>query len=154
MDVQKSGDVVLHKLAQPGGLARGDLVRGRVDMLRRLAHARHHTATHLVHDSAKRILGKHVWQAGAQKSEERARLDISHFKRISDAELKAIELEANRRVMELTPVDTQFLPALRRRSSSDSSFIREGSPQASSSGWSGWEAILRPVPGLTSPIPA
>ena len=110
VDVQKSGDVVLHKLAQPGGLARGDLVRGRVDMLRRLAHARHHTATHLVHDSAKRILGKHIWQAGAQKSEERARLDISHFKRISDAELKAIELEANRRVMELTPVDTQFLP--------------------------------------------
>ena len=79
-------------------------------MRRRLAHARHHTATHLVHDSAKRVLGKHVWQAGAQKSEDRARLDISHYKRITDAELKAIELEANRRVMEVAPVDTQFLP--------------------------------------------
>ena len=79
-------------------------------MRRRLAHARHHTATHLVHDSAKRILGRHVWQAGAQKSEERARLDISHYRRITEAELKAIELEANRRVMELTAVDTQFLP--------------------------------------------
>ncbi|MDD4488454.1 MAG: alanine--tRNA ligase [Methanothrix soehngenii] len=109
-DVQKSGDVVLHKLAEPGCLAKGDRVKGKVDMLRRLAHARHHTATHLVHDSAKRVLGKHIWQAGAQKSEDRARLDISHFKRITDAELKAIELEANRRVMELVPVDTQFLP--------------------------------------------
>jgi alanyl-tRNA synthetase len=79
-------------------------------MRRRLAHARHHTATHLVHDSAKRILGKHIWQAGAQKSEDRARLDISHYKRITDLELKAIELEANRRVMEIEPVDTQFLP--------------------------------------------
>ncbi|MBN1236435.1 MAG: alanine--tRNA ligase [Methanotrichaceae archaeon] len=110
VDVQKSGDVVLHKLDAPAGLAKGDRVTGKVDMRRRLAHARHHTATHLVHDSAKRVLGKHVWQAGAQKSEDRARLDISHYKRITDAELKAIELEANRRVMEVTPVDTQFLP--------------------------------------------
>ncbi len=109
VDVQKSGDVVLHKLATPG-LEKGDHVTGKVDMRRRLAHARHHTATHLVHDSAKRVLGKHVWQAGAQKSEDRARLDISHYKRITDQELKAIELEANRRVMEMEPVDTQFLP--------------------------------------------
>jgi len=109
-DVQKAGDVVLHKLEKPDGLQPGDHVVGKIDMRRRLAHARHHTATHLVHDSAKRILGKHVWQAGAQKSEDRARLDISHYKRISEEEMKAIELEANRRVMELTPVDTQFLP--------------------------------------------
>jgi alanyl-tRNA synthetase len=113
VDVQKSGEVVLHKLAQTASrpdLVKGDWVNGKVDMRRRLAHARHHTATHLVHDSAKRILGKHVWQAGAQKSEDRARLDISHYKRINDGELKAIELEANRRVMEMEPVDTQFLP--------------------------------------------
>ncbi|MFA6372321.1 MAG: alanine--tRNA ligase [Methanothrix sp.] len=112
VDVQKSGDVVLHNLAtlEGHGLKKGDRVQGHVDMHRRMAHARHHTATHLVHDSAKRVLGKHVWQAGAQKSENRARLDISHYKRITDAELKAIELEANRRVMEMVPVDTQFLP--------------------------------------------
>lgn len=115
VDVQKSGDVVLHKLATPAisegrSLLKGDRVTGKVDMRRRLAHARHHTATHLVHDSAKRVLGKHVWQAGAQKSEDRARLDISHYKRITDGEMKAIELEANRRVMEMEPVDTQFLP--------------------------------------------
>lgn len=116
IDVQKVGDIVVHKLenelvkAVGGGLVPGDRVTGRVDMQRRLAHARHHTATHLVHDSAKRVLGKHIWQAGAQKSEDRARLDLSHFKRITDQELKAIELEANRRVMEVIPVDTQFLP--------------------------------------------
>jgi alanyl-tRNA synthetase len=109
VDVQKSGDVVLHRLER-AGLERGDHVTGKVDMRRRLAHARHHTATHLVHDSAKRVLGKHIWQAGAQKSEDRARLDISHYKRISDEELKAIELEANRRVMETIPVETRFLP--------------------------------------------
>ena len=115
IDVQKVGDIVVHKLDNEklkaaGGLSPGDRVTGRVDMHRRLAHARHHTATHLVHDSAKRVLGKHIWQAGAQKSEDRARLDLSHFKRITEQELKAIELEANRRVMEVIPVDTQFLP--------------------------------------------
>lgn len=110
VDVQKSGEVVLHRLEKQDGLQKGDHVTGKVDMRRRLAHARHHTATHLVHDSAKRILGKHIWQAGAQKSEDRARLDISHYKRITDAELKSIELEANRRVMEVVPVETQFLP--------------------------------------------
>jgi alanyl-tRNA synthetase len=115
IDVQKVGDIVLHKLENElvkaaGGLNPGDRVTGRVDMRRRLAHARHHTATHLVHDSAKRVLGKHIWQAGAQKSEDRARLDLSHFKRITEQELKAIELEANRRVMEVIPVDSQFLP--------------------------------------------
>lgn len=109
VDVQKAGDVVLHK-AEPPGLQKGDHVKGVIDMRRRLAHARHHTATHLVHDSAKRILGKHIWQAGAQKSEDRARLDISHYKRITDGELKAIEMEANRRVMEIVPVETKFLP--------------------------------------------
>lgn len=115
LDVQKIGDIVLHKLEigklkAAGGLVPGDRVTGRVDMRRRLAHARHHTATHLVHDSAKRVLGRHIWQAGAQKSEDRARLDLSHFKRITEQELKAIELEANRRVMDVIPVDTQFLP--------------------------------------------
>jgi len=110
VDVQKSGDAVLHRIEGPGSLARGDRVTGRVDMRRRLAHARHHTATHLVHDSAKRVLGRHVWQAGAQKSEDRARLDISHYRRITDTEMKAIEMEANRRVMECEPVDASFLP--------------------------------------------
>ncbi|HWQ20678.1 MAG TPA: alanine--tRNA ligase, partial [Methanotrichaceae archaeon] len=110
VDVQKVGDVVLHQMEKPGSIQKGDHVIGKIDMRRRLAHARHHTATHLVHDSAKRVLGGHIWQAGAQKSEERARLDISHYKRITDGELKAIEMEANRRVMEMVPVDTQFLP--------------------------------------------
>jgi alanyl-tRNA synthetase len=110
VDVKKAGDSVLHQLQGHHGLQKGDRVHGKVDMRRRMAHARHHTATHLVHDSARRILGGHIWQAGAQKSEDRARLDISHYKRITGEELKLIELEANRRVMENIPVETRFMP--------------------------------------------
>jgi alanyl-tRNA synthetase len=115
VDVQSAGGVVLHKIAEGESAAfafeirPGDSVEGEVDMSRRLAHARHHTAAHIIHDSAKKVLGSHIWQAGAQKSEERARLDISHYKRISREELKEIELLANRMVMENVPISTGWL---------------------------------------------
>lgn len=114
-DVQSAGRVILHRIADEAAEAAaaeirpGDSVEGEVDMGRRLAHARHHTAAHIVHDSAKKVLGGHIWQAGAQKSEDRARLDISHYKRISRDELKEIELSANRMVMENIPISTGWL---------------------------------------------
>jgi len=115
VDVQPAGRVVLHRIADEEAEAAaaeirpGDSVEGEVDIGRRTAHARHHTAAHIVHDSAKRVLGGHIWQAGAQKSEDRARLDISHYKRISRDELKEIELLANRMVMENIPISTGWL---------------------------------------------
>jgi alanyl-tRNA synthetase len=115
VDVQSAGKVVLHRIAEEEAGAAvaeirpGDAIEGEVDMGRRTAHARHHTAAHIVHDSAKRVLGSHIWQAGAQKSEDRARLDISHYKRISRKEMKEIELLANRMVMESIPISTGWL---------------------------------------------
>ncbi len=114
VDVQSARKVVLHKLAdlEPEELAKikkGDQVSGKIDMDRRLALARHHTAAHIIHDSAKEVLGKHIWQAGAQKFVDRARLDLSHYKRISYEELKKIELLANRKVMENVPINTGWL---------------------------------------------
>jgi len=114
-DVQSAGKVVLHKIAEEESAAAaaeirpGDSIEGEIDMTRRLAHARHHTAAHIIHDSAKKVLGSHIWQAGAQKSVDRARLDISHYKRISRDELKEIELFANRTVMENVPISTGWL---------------------------------------------
>lgn len=114
-DVQSVGKVVLHKIADEESAAAaaeirpGDSIEGEIDMTRRLAHARHHTAAHIIHDSAKKVLGSHIWQAGAQKSVDRARLDISHYKRISRDELKEIELFANRTVMENVPISTGWL---------------------------------------------
>jgi alanyl-tRNA synthetase len=57
-----------------------------------------------------RVLGKHVWQAGSQLTTEWARLDVSHYKRISEEELRKIEHLANQIVMENRNVKWEWLP--------------------------------------------
>jgi alanyl-tRNA synthetase len=57
-----------------------------------------------------RVLGKHVWQAGSQLHADWARLDISHYKRITEEELREIERLANRVVMENRKVIWEWLP--------------------------------------------
>ncbi len=104
VDAQSVNGVIMHETDSDYGFKKGDVVIGRIDWERRLAHMRHHTATHLVNDAAKTVLGKHIWQTGAQKSTDRARLDLTHYKRISDDEFKEIELLANRSVMKNQPV--------------------------------------------------
>ncbi|RJS70580.1 MAG: alanine--tRNA ligase [Candidatus Syntrophoarchaeum sp. WYZ-LMO15] len=108
-DVEMVDDVILHRVADVGGIKRGEIVQGYVDRKRRLAHTRHHTATHIVLHAAKKVLGEHVWQSGAQKAVDRARLDISHYKRISMDERRKIELLANEIVMEDIKVDISWL---------------------------------------------
>ncbi len=109
-DVQIENGVILHIAAEDRiDLKQGDPVNGTVDIQRRWAHMRHHTATHIVNDAAKKVLGSHIWQSGAQKSEERARIDLSHFKRITNDELKQIELIANRTVMANIPVEISWM---------------------------------------------
>jgi alanyl-tRNA synthetase len=110
VDVRIEQGVILHTVTEDIiDLEPGDTVDGIVDIERRLAHMRHHTATHVVNDAAKKVLGNHIWQAGAQKSAERARLDLSHFKRITNEELKEIELIANHTVMANIPVEITWM---------------------------------------------
>ncbi|KAF5413207.1 MAG: Alanine--tRNA ligase [Candidatus Methanocomedens sp.] len=110
VDVQIEQGVILHTVTEDKiDLEPGDIVDGSVDSERRMAHMRHHTATHLVNDAAKKVLGNHIWQAGAQKSAERARLDLSHFKRITNDELKEIEMIANKSVMANIPVEITWM---------------------------------------------
>lgn len=107
-DVQEVEGVILHKIENSGGISKGSVVSGHIDAERRIAHTRHHSATHIVVCAARTVLGSHVWQAGAQKGEKRARIDITHFKRISDAERREIELLANRMVMEDKEIQARF----------------------------------------------
>jgi alanyl-tRNA synthetase len=101
-DVQKVGDVVLHRT--DGEAGNGEIVRGCLDTERRRALMRAHTATHVVGHAARRVLGEHVRQAGAQKGVESSRLDVRHFRRIDREEVEEIERVANEVVRQNLPV--------------------------------------------------
>ncbi|MBQ70331.1 MAG: alanine--tRNA ligase [Euryarchaeota archaeon] len=94
LDTQKVGDVILHLCN--GKLITGKPVNGVLDWKRRKQLMDHHTAVHIVGGAARRILGPHIYQAGANKSVESGRLDITHFNRLSRNDLDTIEALANR----------------------------------------------------------
>lgn len=109
VDVKKVGNVVVHRLDKPVQLS-SQQIKGRINWDRRIALMRHHTATHVVNGAAKRVLGPHVWQAGAEKTPEGARLDITHYKALNTEEIREIERIANEIVMENRPVKAKWMP--------------------------------------------
>ncbi len=98
----KDGDHVLHHVQS--AIKVGTKVHGAVDWERRMDHTRSHTATHIMNQAVRRVLGAHSWQAGTQKYHDCARVDMSHFRRPTQDELAEIEALANRVVMEGRPV--------------------------------------------------
>ncbi len=127
VDVQEVEGVILHKI-ENGEISKGATVSGHIDPTRRIAHKKHHTATHIVVCAARKVLGDHVWQAGAQKGEKRARIDIAHFKRISDAERREIEMLANKIVMENLEIRTSFMDRNEAEQKYGSSIYQGGVP--------------------------
>jgi alanyl-tRNA synthetase len=102
--VVKHGNIIVHEMSKPISLEKGVLVRGKVDWEKRQALMRHHTATHVLNASAREILGPHIWQAGAEKTPKKSRLDITHFRALTSDEEKKIEALANKVVMQNRPV--------------------------------------------------
>ncbi|WP_293257621.1 alanine--tRNA ligase, partial [Palaeococcus sp. (in: euryarchaeotes)] len=109
LDVQKVGKVILHKVERME-FREGQRVHGKIDWERRIQHMRHHTGTHVLMGALVRVLGSHVWQSGSQLHTDWARLDIAHYKRIGEEELREIERLANRVVMENREVRWEWLP--------------------------------------------
>jgi len=109
-DIQKYDGRILITLEHPLGLKVGDEVRCAVDWRTRMALSRHHTATHIIIGSARKVLGPHVWQAGAEKSEKGAHVDVSHYDRVTLDQLHEIEREANEIVAANLPVEHLSLP--------------------------------------------
>ncbi|MBN3037091.1 MAG: alanine--tRNA ligase, partial [Candidatus Diapherotrites archaeon] len=104
--VQKVGDVVLHQVDE----ALPKRVHGKIDWQRRKALAKHHTATHLINGAARRVLGEHVWQAGARKEADKAHLDITHYDSLSDEQVLEIEELSNKVVRENRGVTSVEMP--------------------------------------------
>ncbi len=108
VDVWKDGPYIVHSLKETPGLVAGDTVKGAVDIERRRQLAQHHTSAHIVNLAARKVLGRHVNQAGAKKTREKAHLDITHYRAITEEEIARIEKEANRIVNSDLPVKKSF----------------------------------------------
>jgi len=109
-DVQQIGDSVVHFLAVRPNLVVGKRVACAIDWDRRQKLMRHHTATHITLGAARKVLGNHVWQSGAHKAEDEARLDITHYDALTGDEVRKIERLANEIVLSDRKVVTKFVP--------------------------------------------
>ena len=81
----------------------------KIDLLRRTNIAKNHTATHMLHEALKQIVGKHVNQAGSYVDDERLRFDFAHFKALTEEEIDKLEDLVNRKIMEVFTVDTDLM---------------------------------------------
>jgi alanyl-tRNA synthetase len=96
----------LHKLASGASVPQaGAGAELSVDLPRRRAVQRHHTATHLLHWALRKVLGTHVRQAGSLNAPDRLRFDFSHFEAVTHAQLREIEELVNQRVLDNARVE-------------------------------------------------
>jgi alanyl-tRNA synthetase len=107
---KKLGDLFVHEaLVEEGEVTPGLALELTVDHARRGAIRANHSATHLLHEALRQVLGEHVAQKGSLVSGERLRFDFTHMKPISDAELAEVEDLANSIVLRNEPVITRVM---------------------------------------------
>ncbi len=110
-DVQKKlGDLFVHygKIVS-GNIKLNDNVEMKIDVERRDNIRAYHSATHLLHESLRRVLGKHVTQKGSLVEPDRLRFDFSHTKLISSEEINKIETFVNSMVDKKSDVKTRIM---------------------------------------------
>jgi alanyl-tRNA synthetase len=108
-DTKKENDLIIHfadQLAADMSLP----VTALVDTARRLETTYNHTATHLLHAALRNVLGTHVAQKGSLVNAEVLRFDFSHFSKMTDEELRAVEQMVNEKIRENIPVVIRELP--------------------------------------------
>ena len=110
VDTQKIGKVIVHKLSSEPTFKEGSFVHGILDWERRYSLMKAHTVTHLINGAARRVLGEHVWQSGTQKGLETSRLDITHYRRLTQVEIHKIELLANQAIAADMTVIVKWYP--------------------------------------------
>ncbi len=104
------GDLFVHfGTVEHGAFSLGEAIELRVDHGRRTAIRANHSATHLVHEALRQVLGSHVAQKGSLVSSERLRFDFAHTKPMSADEIRAAEALANARILENAAVETRLM---------------------------------------------
>ncbi|HPE69085.1 MAG TPA: alanine--tRNA ligase [Thermotogota bacterium] len=103
-------ELVVHEVeVLEGTLPKEAVLHMEVDAARRQAIARNHSATHLLHEALKRVLGNHVKQAGSMVDDTRLRFDFTHFQSLTPDQLQQVQRLVNEQVLESLPVQTQLM---------------------------------------------
>ena len=110
-DVQKKlGDLFVHYgVVKSGSIKIDQSVEMKIDTIRRDNLRAYHSATHLLHESLRRVLGTHVIQKGSLVEPDRLRFDFSHMKPISSEEISKIESHVNLMVEKNSEVKTRIM---------------------------------------------
>ncbi|WP_372028558.1 alanine--tRNA ligase [Pseudomonas kurunegalensis] len=108
-DTTKTGGAFLHHgVVASGALVIGSPVEAKVDADVQHATSLNHSATHLLHEALRQVLGEHVQQKGSLVDSQRLRFDFSHFEAVKPEQIKALEDIVNREVRKNTPVQTEL----------------------------------------------
>jgi len=101
LDTQKRDGHIIHFGAlEEGEVSLGQQVYAAIDKDRRLKIRSNHTATHLLHESLKQVLGNHVQQSGSLVSDQKLRFDLTHYEKIDQDQIEKIEGKVNRIIRE------------------------------------------------------
>ena len=107
---KKAGDLFVHLgTVEQGTLKAGTALALEVDHARRSSIRAHHSATHLLHEALRQVLGDHIAQRGSLVAPDRLRFDFVHQKPITPEELARIEDIANEVVLENDEVTTRLM---------------------------------------------
>lgn len=108
--LKKLGDLIVHEgVVEEGDITPGLALELDVDHERRKAVRANHSATHILHEALRQVLGDHVAQKGSLVAPERLRFDFTHPKPLTDEELTRVETLANEIVQDNAPVDTRLM---------------------------------------------
>jgi alanyl-tRNA synthetase len=136
--------LILHKVrVEKGTLKVGDTVTAEVDVEKRDATRRNHTATHLVHAALREVLGGHVKQAGSVVHPNYLRFDFNHFQPMTEDEIIEVERLVNEQVLRNVNVDTEVMPV--------EDAIRGGAMALFGEKYSGMMRVLT-VPGFSKEL--
>ncbi len=151
---KKLGDLFVHSgIVEAGGFKGGSGVELAVDQARRAAIRANHSATHLLHEALRQVLGTHVAQKGSLVSPDRLRFDFSHTKPMTAEEIASVETLANAIVLQNAPVETRLMAVDDAIASGAMALFGEkygdevrvvamGSPQASAKSNKAWSVEL------------